>query len=207
MEIVACTDHGFIMPTGVMMQSICVNNKDSFVSFHIVCDESITEKDKEDLKSVVNKFADKQIFFYIVDGIKFIDLPALDNAPVTKAAYYRLELGSLLPDSIDKVLYLDGDIIVRKSLDDLWNTDISKYALAAVPDQSEAIFEEENNLKVEHWHVYFNAGVMLVNLKYWKERNLRKDYYNFIQNYPDRIRLWDQDVLNYVLNEKNYSFQ
>ena len=201
-EIVVCTDKGFIMPTGVMMQSVCENNKKSYVNFHIVCDESITEKDKEDLKSVVNKFADKQIFFYIVDGNKFIDLPALDNAPVTKAAYYRLELERLLPDSVDKVLYLDGDIIVRKNLDDLWNTDISKYALAAVPDQNEAKFEEENYLKVEHWRGYFNSGVMLVNLKYWKEHNLRKDYYNFIQNYPDRIRLWDQDVLNYVLNEK-----
>lgn len=202
MEIVACTDHGFIMPTGVMIQSVCVNNIDSHVSFHIIGDESITEKDKEDLKSVVNKIANKDIFFHIVDGNKFGDLPALDNTYVTKATYYRLELARLLPNSVDKVLYLDGDIIVRKSLDDLWNLDISKYALAAVPDQSEAIFEEENYLKVEHWHGYFNAGVMLVNLKYWKERNLRKDYYNFIQNYPDRIRLRDQDVLNYVLNEK-----
>ena len=190
MEIVACTDKHFIMPTGVMMQSICVNNKDSFVSFHIICDESITEKDKEDLKSVVNKFADKQIFFYIVDGNKFIDLPALDNAPVTKAAYYRLELGSLLPDSIDKVLYLDGDIIVRKSLDDLWNTDISKYALAAVPD---------NNPELDLRNGYFNSGVMLVNLNYWRVHKLNGLFYDFIQNHPEKIKLWDQDVLNDVL--------
>ncbi len=193
MDIVACTDHGFIMPTGVMMQSVCVHNKDSFVNFHIVCDESITEKDKEDLKPVVNKFANKDIFFHIVDSNKFGDLPALDNVYVTKATYYRLELARLLPESVDKALYLDGDIIVRKSLDDLWNTDISKYALAAVPD---------NNTELDLRSGYFNAGVMLVNLNYWRTHKLNKLFYDYIQNNSEKIKFHDQDVLNYVLKDQ-----
>ena len=124
MEIVACTDKCFVMPTGVMMKSVCSNNKESIINFHIVCDDSLKEKDKEDLKSVI-KDSNSNIFFYFVNGIEFDDVPALDNASVTKAAYYRLELTRLLPESINKVLYLDGDIIVRKSIEELYNTDIS----------------------------------------------------------------------------------
>ena len=185
-----------------MMQSICVNNANTEIIIHIICDESITAKDKEDLKSVVANSQNKQVFFYVVDGTKFCDLPALDDAAVTQAAYYRLELARLLPLSIDKVLYLDGDIIVRKCLDELWNTDISNFAVAVVTDFLEQSHEEENYLKVERKCGYFNSGVMLVNLKYWREHNLREDYYRFIQNHPERIRYWDQDVLNYVLNEQ-----
>ena len=181
MEIVACTDKSFIMPTGVMMKSVCLNNKDSIINFHIVCDDSIKEKDKEDLKSVI-QCSYSNFFFYFINGIEFDDMPALDNAPVTKAAYYRLELAELLPESIDKVLYLDGDIIVRRSINDLWNTDISNYALAAVPD---------NNIGLDLRSGYFNSGVMLINLKYWREHNLREEYYRFIKNHPDRIRFWD----------------
>ena len=192
MDIVACTDKYFVMPTGVMMKSVCSNNKESSINFHIVCDESIKEKDKEDLESVI-KDSNSNIFFYSVNGIEFDDMPALDNASVTKAAYYRLELAELLPESINKVLYLDGDIIVRKNLDDLWNMNISEYALAAVPD---------NNMDLDLRSGYFNSGVMLVNLKYWREHNLREDYYRFIQDHPDQIKLWDQDVLNNVLKDQ-----
>ena len=70
MEIVACTDKCFVMPTGVMMKSVCLNNKDSIINFHIVCDDSIKEKDKEDLKSVI-KDSNSNIFFYFVNGIEF----------------------------------------------------------------------------------------------------------------------------------------
>ena len=193
MDIVVCPDKNFVMPTGVLMQSVCANNKDSVVNFHIICDESIEERHKEDLKSVICRFINKRVLFYNIDGIKFDEMPALDNAPVTKAAYYRLELAGLLPESINKVLYLDGDIIVRKSIEELYNTDISNYALAAVPD---------NNIGLNLRSGYFNSGVMLINLKYWREHNLREDYYRFIQEHPDMIRFWDQDVLNYVLKEQ-----
>ena len=193
MDIVTCTDHNFIMPTGVMMQSVCVNNLDSPINFHIISDESLTEKDKEDLNTVISKFANKDLFFYIVDGNMLSDMPALNNTYVTKATYYRLELARLLPESVDKALYLDGDIIVRESLADLWYTDISKYALAAVPD---------NNTELDLRSGYFNAGVMLINLNYWRAHKLNKLFYDYIHNNSEKIKFHDQDVLNSVLKDQ-----
>ena len=50
-DIAACTDRQFVMPTGVMMQSVCVNNPDVDIMFHVICDDNITSKDRSDLGS------------------------------------------------------------------------------------------------------------------------------------------------------------
>ena len=48
---------------------------------------------------------------------------------------------------------------------------------------------------------YFNAGVLLVNLRYWRENNLSESFFEIINKYPERLRYHDQDVLNIVLKE------
>ena len=53
MDIVACTDKWFVMPTGVMMYSVCANNQDTEIMFHLVVDESVTDADRNDLKKTV----------------------------------------------------------------------------------------------------------------------------------------------------------
>nr|WP_208913881.1 glycosyltransferase family 8 protein [[Haemophilus] ducreyi] len=64
----------------------------------------------------------------------------------------------------DKVIYLDADIVVNGSLTELYQTDISNYFLAAVKDIiSEKIYV--NN------HI-FNAGMLLINNKKWREHNI-----------------------------------
>ena len=64
----------------------------------------------------------------------------------------------------DKVLYLDVDMIVRHSLDSLWDTDINDYAIAAVPDMDEQSHIESNRLPYPMETGYFNAGMLLINV-------------------------------------------
>lgn len=204
MDIVACTDNRFVMQTGVMMYSVCANNADSDISFHLVCDESVRSVQKKDLEDVVRPFSNKSIHFYDINGNDFNDMPAMDHAvsTITKATYYRLMLTEILPKSIDKILYLDGDIIVRQSLDSLWNTDIEGYAVAAVPDYDDETHRKEGYLHLEPWTGYFNAGVLLVNLKFWRDHRVMDSFYRFMKEHRDWIRAHDQDVLNYVFNDK-----
>jgi len=202
MEIVACTDTHFIMPTGVMMYSVCVNNADEPITFHIVIDKGVTERQKDDLRKTVQAFPHKSVAFYCVDGANYEKLPKRENYPsITQATYYRLDLAKILPSDIDKVLYLDGDIICRKSLSALWKTDISQYAVAGVPDVGEADFEKDNHLHLCPWTGYFNAGVLLINLKWWREHSVAEEFNSFIVNHSEWIQFQDQDVLNYVFNE------
>ena len=198
MEIVACADKGYVMPTGVMLYSVCVNNQDADITFHLIVDESVTQKARCDLKETVEKFVNKRIVFYEVDSQRTKGLPTRTIFGITQAAYYRLYLTEIIPQTIDKVLYFDGDIIVRHSLASLWETDLTGYAVAATIDMSSANIEYYNRLRYPSDLGYFNSGVLLINLDYWRKHHVIKMFSDFISNHSDIIRCEDQDVLNVV---------
>ena len=199
-EIVLCVDHRFIMPAGVMIHSVCRNNPNQDIRFHVVVDESVTEEDKEDLREVAGR---NSVQFYLVDSQAFGSMPLLSN--LSHAAYYRLLIPQILPKDIHKVLYLDSDIIVRHSLLPLWKTDLDGYALAAVMDNLDSVIETYNRLKYPPHLGYFNSGVLLLNLKFLRANDIHGEIQSFIKNRSDDILYCDQDILNYVLRERKVS--
>lgn len=202
-NIVACLDKDFVMPVGVMMYSVCYNNQNIEIVFHIIADESVKEKDKVELNNTVSRFEGKYVMFYSIDCNKVSKFPDLIDGP-SSATYYRLFLTEILPDSIDKVLYLDGDVVVRNSLLSLWQSDIEKYAVAAVPDMSPEDIYSCERLNYDLRMGYFNAGVLLINLRYWREHNVIERFCEYIRTNYNSILLQDQDVLNYVFREEKY---
>ena len=116
----------------------------------------------------------------------FKDFPLFNKS---RAPYFRILMDRMLPQSLDKVLYLDCDTIVATSLSPLWETDISgKYAAVV----AEAI-------SVSHMPVdgpYFNSGMMLLNLKKYREENMAEKVIQWGKTYPERIRFPDQDMFN-----------
>ena len=203
MDIVACIDKNFVMPTGVMMYSVCVNNADVDIVFHVIKDESVTDKDRIDLEETVMAFERKTIVFYDIDVTLFPEFPNVNvDSRVTQASYYRLMLSKILPDNIDKILYLDGDVIVRYSLLNLWNTELGEKAIAAVTDMSEGVKEYFDRLNYPVQAGYFNSGVLLINLQYWREHNVVRLFIDFMVEHEDLIQLWDQDILNAVFFDK-----
>ena len=202
-EIVACTDKWFVMPTGVMMYSACVNNPDVDIVFHVIYDDSVTFKNRRNLEETMEGFKGKSIAFYHVDVTKFPCFPNITlGSHVTQASYYRLMLSEILPKSIRKVLYLDGDIIVRHSLLPLWDTNLKDYAVGVVPDRIEWEEAFYHRLNIPPQFGYFNAGVVLINLEYWREHNVAKDFISYIQEHADILDCCDQDVLNAFFYDK-----
>ena len=201
-EIVACTDKRFVMPTGVMMQSVCINNKDVEVVFHIIYDDSLNSEDKRDLENIAAGFEEKSVLFYHVDATGF---PRFQNINteirISQAAYYRLMLSEILPKTIHKVLYLDGDIIVRHSLLPLWNIDLKDHPVGVVTDGIEGDLEHYRRLNYPPQLGYFNSGVILVNLEYWREHDVVSTFLNYLQEHADKIIYHDQDVLNAIFSD------
>lgn len=201
MHIAVCLDKDFVMPTGVMMYSVCVNNPDVDIDFHILIDESVTDKEQRDLKDTINKFQDKRTFFYFAQSLPRIDFPFnLERLP--RAAFYRLFLSDILPSTIEKVLYMDGDIIVRHSLLPLWNIDLANNAIGATIDACEGEIEKYNRLRYSFEKGHFNSGVLLINLKYWRDNLVKKEFLRYLIDFPDRIVFADQDVMNVVLQDR-----
>ena len=108
-------------------------------------------------------------------------------------------MSDILPKELDRVLYLDCDLIVCKSIRSLWNTDISSNSVGAVYDGGTDDMRTYNRLKYDIRYGYYNAGVLLVNLSYWREHYISDKLLDFISQYPERLLYWDQDALNSIL--------
>lgn len=213
MDIVVNFDHNFVMPTGVMLHSVCVNNPDVDITFHVLSDDRVTNVDKEDIKKIIHAIPKKTIAFYSIDCDIAQSFPRLLKTSLPPVTYFRLFLTSILPESIEKVLYLDGDIVVRQSLQPLWDTDLSNYAIAAVSDRPSERPEMYSRLQYSSDLGYFNAGVLLINLRYWREHDVTPAFVEYIQGHSDILLFQDQDVLNYIFRDKKlllplkYNFQ
>lgn len=187
----------------VTMASVIRNNGEETLHFHIF-GLNIDDEDKSKLKKTVRE---KEISFYDVSGDLVKDLPNLNgDSYISAASYIRLFLCDFLDKDIYKVIYLDCDLIVRSSLSGLWNTDIEGFAVAAAEDlmvKSGTWHDmDETWLGYSTGFGYFNSGVLLINLKYWRENNVKESFYACMDKYASQFKFHDQDVLNGVFYNK-----
>lgn len=215
-DIVVCIDRNYVMPCGVMLHSICKNNQESEITFHIVIDESVNQTMQQSLVNILLPKSSKTGRFYYIND-DYSNLPRLDETNpkkyITKAAYYRLYLTKILPQSLNKVLYLDCDIIVRRSLKDLWNTDLGNNFVGVIPDVGEGMIDKYNRLRYPPHKGYYNSGVQLINLKKWRDEQIIEKFADFMKEHSDWIKLHDQDVMNRIFCDSKcilpitYNFQ
>lgn len=131
------------------------------------------------------------------------------QAPVpghyTTAMYYRLLAYTLLPHSVDKILYLDPDILVINRLDALYATDVSGYLYAAASHgDPTGITDVVNKVRLAQYESagYFNTGVLLMNLEGQRAYIREDELMAFVDKHRGELILPDQDVLNAMYGDK-----
>jgi lipopolysaccharide biosynthesis glycosyltransferase len=194
-ELVFTIEVKYVQHLAVAIASIVKNCKSSEIAFHIIA-SGLSDKLKAKFKGI-GRHHFHEIYFYDVPQTIFQYALKIDGH-ATAANYYRLFLTEILPKSIDKVLYLDADLLVLDDLNDLWNVSIEDFAIAAVHHPNP---ERSSVLKIPVSE-YFNSGVMLINLDYWRKHNLVNQFSLFMRDHSHLIQFWDQDVLNSILNRK-----
>lgn len=202
MDIVLCIDNNYIMPCGVTMTSILENHKEYLVTFHIIGLE-LTEESKNVLSKLCSRYNQAFILFYHINKDTLASYKStLENSKhLSLATYSRLYIEKILPNNLDKVLYLDCDIIVVNKLTELWDTNLNGYAIAGVKDlyiiNSRPDAFERLDYPIEKG--YINAGVLLINLSYWRTENLMNKFLDFITRKKDCLAFHDQDIINGTL--------
>lgn len=139
---------------------------------------------------------------------------------ISHTAYFRLMAGQLLPPEIERVIYLDSDTLVQEDLNQLWELDLgNQYCLAAVDiacpfvDASShsgsarrslpwlAAFNPIPNwrqLGIDHGSLYFNSGVMVLNLARWRREKVHRKLLSCLRENRPHVWCWDQYALNVV---------
>lgn len=183
-----------------MLTSLFENNKDKTFNVYIQCC-SINDSNRFILKKMERKYGNKIIIIEIEEK-DFADCPIREGDHVSIAAYYRLLATNILPKDIDKILYFDCDIIVNDNIENLYAQNIDNYAYGAVIDEDNENPEKHLRLGYSIEIPYINSGVLLMNLKYWREKNITERCFKYIAENPERVILHDQDTLNAVLNKE-----
>ena len=210
-NILCATDKNFVPYCGIMLTSLFENNKDEHISVYLLVDDTVPEKDKDKFQTLAKQYH-QCINIIHVDAATFEKYPVY-NPQWTNSIYYRLLAAELLPTSIDKIIYLDADIIVTRSIREMWEIDVENYAVGAVIDIWAPNPQVYDRLRLENDKQYFNSGSMVLNLKYWREHELSKQYMQYIKDNFEKLWFNDQDTLNGVLYNRKlmlpvtYNFQ
>ena len=184
----------------VSIVSLFENNK-SFDEINVyIIERGVTDENKSLLNLIAKKYNRQIIYIQMPDINKSEDLRL---RKVKKKwifdSYCRLYLDDLLPDSVDKVLYLDSDVLVTDSLQPLWETDINDYTAAAVKDCLSQNYYKLLGLK-SGAH-YCNSGVILINLTKWRNNRVGEQIRRYIHERGGYVFFMEQTVMNGVIQD------
>ena len=192
-HVVTSADNLYACHLGVMLTSLFSSSAGKTAFTVTVLDGGISRKDVDILTRLAESYR-ASISFVAMDRYQFKHYPLSNH--IRQAAYYRISVSEIVDSSVRKVLYLDCDIIIKEDITELWDTDINRYSAAAV---EEPYFDRHEDLLLPADAVYFNSGVLLINLERWRANRIGDKAHAFILKHPDVLLLHDQDALNAVL--------
>lgn len=205
LHVVYASDDKFSDILGVSLTSLYENNKEMEQVTIYILDSGIGEENKDKLKSLSIKYKRKNIQWIEAKNItKVLGMDvAVDRDSLSQ--YARLFVSSVLPEELERVLYLDCDIIVASGLEELWNLDMQGKTIAALNDAFSKWYRM--NIDLQPKDIMFNSGVMLIDLKKWKEQKVEDRLMEFIGRKKGKIQQGDQGALNAVLSYDTYCFE
>lgn len=202
MNILYTFNNKFVPQVMASATSIMENNKkiDSIHFFFMTL--NVSDEVENKIKTYIDGYKREVSFIHLQEMNNYFDFDFKTTGwnPVILA---RLLLDKLLPSDIDRILYLDGDTIVRGGLSDLWNIDLGNCVLA-MGNEPTVDKKRKTNLGLKNIP-YYNSGVLLIDLKKWRDEDIGGKVISYYKENGDRITAPDQDAINGALNGRIYS--
>jgi lipopolysaccharide biosynthesis glycosyltransferase len=188
-NIAFIADDAYAQHAGVMLVSLFLTNPNlSFNIYHLSF--GISEDNKEKLMSLCQSY-NASIFFLEERKSRF---DGLKTGRWNEIMYLKILLPELLPLNIERVLFLDVDMIINHSVENLYNINLkNNEILAAAEDEPECIgIKKRISLSVDD--LYINSGVVVFDLIKWREKEKKTPLIDYIQTVKDII-VNDQDLI------------
>lgn len=208
--VVTATDDRYAKHLAVMFYSLLENKSSTNPIVINVLYNEISEENKSILNETVKRF-NTEIKFIKVDPSQYNGYMTWNNWNkkngasmqylLAKEIYYRISIPDLLDKDVNKVIYLDTDLIIKEDLITLWNINIENYFLAAVKDVY-VRNSRHSDLSIPKDYDYFNNGVLVMNLRKWRENNITNQIIDFMQRNSRNIHYPSQDPMNAILYDK-----
>ena len=199
MNILVTLDKGYLHALCVMLKSLLISHPD--VHFNIyVLNSSLTD---EDFETVKLSLPSGRLTLHDIkaDDSLLADAPVTDRYP--KEMYYRIFAALFLPEDVDRVLYLDPDIVVIRRLDRLYNIELGDCYFAAASHVGRFLTNiNAIRLQMEDDAPYINSGVMLMNITLLRQEQDFDAVYEYIKQNRRLLLLPDQDVISAIYGNR-----
>lgn len=198
MNILVTFDEHYIEPFKVLARSVTLNDPEYRIRFILI---------HSDLDSLhineLHSFCDAlgaDFAAVRVSGDRLSGAPYSKRYPVT--VYYRLFAAHILPSTIERVIYLDCDMLVINSLKELWEIDLQGNAFAAASHSGDTkAIDRANQLRLGTTHEYFNTGVIVIDVARARQVMTIERFVACVESLGKLIVLPDQDIFNVVCGE------
>ncbi len=198
-NILYLSDNNYAVFLGVSLTSLFENNK-SIQNFIVyIIDDNIASDNKELLLSIGYKYRRELVFLDISEGIR--KLKAM-GAPLYRGSYttyLKLFTFALLPESVHRILFIDTDTVVVGAVSGINDIDMQGNPVAAVMDNLAA--PDKKCLGYSKHDLWFNMGVMLVDVDLWKSMNCEQIMIDTMRKRCAYVAV-DQNLLNIGLHGK-----
>lgn len=199
MNILVTINRNYLEQLVVLLKSLQKSNHNVLFNVFVMA-KDITNLDIKD----VEKNLSRKITIHLIN----ISDSEIDNFPVVEKRYpieiyFRLFATKYLPEYIDKILYLDTDIVVNNSLKRLYSMDFQDNYFIATTHVRKLIHKfHEVRLNMNSSNVYVNTGVLLMNLNALRKNDIEGDIINFVNKNKYKLILPDQDILSALYGDK-----
>lgn len=216
MNILMAVNRHYLEQMKTLICSIGDNNC-SCVDIYLIHNELI-DKDVSEVEELLKRKCNGNLYVIKVPE-KFLD-GAKVNEHFSVEMYYRIFATELLPNYLDRILWLDADIVTIKSLESLYRLDLQGYSIAACGHREKDISVKLINtsacqrLKLDSDSIYFNSGVLLMDLNKIRKTFNKTATLDLIYKMESVLENPDQDILNImyqhdvlILDKSVYNYQ
>lgn len=195
-NIVFASDNNYAQHTAVAMASVLVNTKvPQRIQFYLIDDE-IQQENKEKITKTVQNLGGN-IEFIKIKNSRLEDCYV--SGELSRASYFRLDIANILDENIEKIIYLDCDLLVYDDIEKMWQLDMGGKPVAATCDlgimASARVRKQKNKfIGLPFDAPYFNAGVLIMDLKKWRDGNYAEAIIALATQ--NKYTNHDQDALN-----------
>ena len=204
MEIVYSSSDAYAACTGISVYSLCQNNKDVDTINIYILSTDISLDNKARLKYTAKSFGRSlTIIDAAEDFCKIANQFNLQPVRGSYNCYSRIMLNHWF-SHLDRVIVIDSDTMVWRSINDLWNLNLEGYYFGLVPEVAAYAkdFKAEDVNLVNGVDCYYNTGICIANLKQWRNDNASDYMIAKLIEESDTFKIADQSIINKYFNKK-----
>ena len=201
-NVLMCVNKKYMDKAEVTLYSLTRHTNEEITVYLI--NKTLTENDIDKFKHFLERRCRIKLNVIEMRNSFFDDLPITEEFSIE--VYFRIIAQYILPRDIDRILWLDADVVVLNDISSFYYQDMDGYCIAACADGGNGadneIQEIKKRLGIKDTHTYFNSGVLLMNLNDLRVCYSLDETMKICGDLKDKLRFPDQDLLNYLYQDK-----